>query len=116
MAANEVWPILVHDAADRASAWRPPGADIYTWRVEPLVHVSANAAPPDELDRGALVGWTGFSEEIADFLLGTASALILFSGGDELVAFHVLNEGAVADANSRPFVSVEVFEGGWQAR
>ncbi|MGK6313674.1 ThiF family adenylyltransferase [Neorhizobium sp. DT-125] len=93
MATDDIWPILVCDADDRASAWRPPGSDIYTWRVELPVYVSFNAAPSDEVERAALIELAGFPEEIATYLLGATSALILFSGGTELVAFHLLNDG-----------------------
>jgi hypothetical protein len=41
MAMDEVWPIMIHDAADRTSPRRPPSMDLDSWRFEIPVYVDA---------------------------------------------------------------------------
>lgn len=110
MAADEVWPILLHDEADRQGPRRPPGADLNSWRFEIPVFVSTTAAPSSAADRAALIEAGGFGPETAD-LLGGATALVLFAGDEELAAYHLLAEG---DAHRRR-IFVLPNEEGWRS-
>ncbi|MDF0498158.1 ThiF family adenylyltransferase [Bradyrhizobium yuanmingense] len=94
MAADDVWPILVHDAEDRASTRRPPGADINSWRFEIPVFLSGAVTPTDLSDRAAIVRASGFAEEQAAVVQESAAGLVLFDGEDELGAVHLMPEGA----------------------
>ena len=94
MAADDVWPIMVHDAEDRSGPRRPPGADLNSWRFEVTVFVSADAEPIDTPERGALIGAGGFAPEMAAAIEASSGGLLLFAGGDELAAFHLLGDGA----------------------
>ena len=93
MAADDVWPILVHDAQDRTSPDRPPGMDLNTWRFEVPVYVSRSVAPAVTPDRVGLAEAGGFDPEMGEQVADPAAALVLFAGGRELAAFHLLAEG-----------------------
>jgi len=92
MAADGVWPMLVHDAEDRAGPRRPPGPDLRSWRYEIPVFVSTNAVPTGSPDRATLINASGFDPDTAA-LLAASTGLVLFTGQEELVALHLLNEG-----------------------
>lgn len=88
MAADEVWPIMVHDSQDQASPRHPPGADLYSLRFEIPAYVSLNAAPPDADDRQDLIEAGDFDPLMAEQIGKAGAALVLFTGGAELVAYH----------------------------
>lgn len=92
MAADEVWPILLHDQEDRLSPRRPPAADINSWRCEIPVIVSPAIPPPSTRDRVGFIEAGGFAPEAAAFL-AASNALVVFVGGGELTAYHLLTEG-----------------------
>lgn len=92
MAADEVWPILLHDKQDRQSPRRPPGPDVNSWRFEIPVIVTALAPPALRPGRAELIDAGGFAPEIAEFLTGS-DALVVFLGGGELSVYHLLTEG-----------------------
>jgi hypothetical protein len=50
MAMDEVWPIMIHDAAARTSPRRPPSMDLNSWRFEIPVDVHVGPAPPEIAD------------------------------------------------------------------
>jgi sulfur-carrier protein adenylyltransferase/sulfurtransferase len=94
MAMDEIWPILIHDEQDRSSARRPPAADVASWRFEISVYLSGNVAPTDGLsDRAALTGAAGLDADTSAVIIGTSAALVLFTGGQELVAYHLVGTG-----------------------
>ena len=92
MAADEVWPILLHDAEDRQSTRGLPGADINSWRFEIPVIVTPVIPSASTPDRAALIDAGGFAPETAALLSGS-NALAVFVGGGELTAYHLLAEG-----------------------
>lgn len=92
MAADEVWPILLHDEEDRQLPRRPPGADINSWRFEIPVIVTSAVPPPSPPDRAALIEAGGFAPETAAFL-ASSNALVVFHDDGELTAYHLLAEG-----------------------
>ncbi|MDT9600434.1 ThiF family adenylyltransferase [Sphingosinicella rhizophila] len=94
MAADDVWPILVHDAEDRSGPLRPPGPDLNSWRFEVTVFVSSRTGPTGSADRAALVEAGGFAPEVAGAVEASSAGLLLFAGEDELVASHLLADGA----------------------
>lgn len=95
IAADDVWPILVHDADDRASPRRPPGADLNTWRFEIPVFIS-RAVMPDEIpDRAALARLGGFDGDQAEALVASEAALAIFAGKEAAGAVHLTAEGAL---------------------
>jgi len=94
MAADDVWPIMVHDAEDRSNPRRPPGADLNSWRFEVTVFVSSSAGPIGTPERVALVEAGGFAPEMAAAIETSSGGLLLLAGADELVAFHLLGDGA----------------------
>lgn len=91
--AEELWPLLLHDETDRSSVRRPPDQDIVHWRFERTVIVSMSVAPPGELDRAALAGAGGWSPELEAWVLDTKSAVVVFVGGEQVVAFNLQDEG-----------------------
>ena len=90
---NDVWPILIHDAEDRLSIRRPPGADLNSWRLELPVFVSPNPAPTVAMDRSNLVEAGGFDLTTTTQLTDSTAGVLLFAGGEELIAFHLLPSG-----------------------
>lgn len=92
MAADDVWPILLHDEADRQGPRRPPGADINSWRFEVPVIVAAAVPPVPMPDRAGFIDAGGFGAETTALLTGN-NALVVFVGGGELNAYHLLAEG-----------------------
>ena len=94
MIEDNVWPILVHDSQDRASPRRPPGVDVYSWRLEIPVYISSNPAPAEAADRRALIDAGAFDPVSTEQIAGRGAALVLFVGGPELVAYH-LHEDSV---------------------
>jgi ThiF family len=93
MVADDLWPILVHDADDRVPPRHPPGADINTWRFEVPVFVSSKPAPAVQISRAELIAAGAFDMLTAMQLAGSAAGLVLFAGGDEMVAYNLLAEG-----------------------
>lgn len=91
-ASDDVWPILLHDEQDRQGPLRPPGTDINSWRFEVPVIVTPAVPPVSNLDRAAFNEAGGFDPETAA-LLADSSSLVVFLGGSELTAFHLLAEG-----------------------
>lgn len=94
MAADEVWPILVHDAEDRLLLRRPPGADIHNWRFDIPVFVSTRSAPAGVPDRAALVAAADLQSDMANLALETNAAIILFTGEADIAGFHLMADGA----------------------
>ncbi len=92
MVRFDVWPIIVHDAVDRAAPQHVPGPDLNTWRFELPVHVSTNVAPAEIADRGQLIEQAGFGEAIGAEIAAGA-AVVIFAGGPELIAYHVIDGG-----------------------
>lgn len=92
MAADDVWPILLHDELDRQEARRPPGTDINSWRFEVPVIVTPKIPPESTPDRAAFIDAGGFDAETAAFLAGN-NAIVVFHGDGELTAYHLLAEG-----------------------
>jgi hypothetical protein len=94
MAKDDVWPIMVHDAQDRASPRRAPGADLNTWRFEIPVLVSA-AATPTEIpgDRQGLLLAVGFEAGSIQQIAASGPSLLLLTAGAELTVFHLVDEG-----------------------
>lgn len=90
---DDVWPILIHDAEDRLSARRPPIANINSWLVELPVFVSPNPAPTGVMDRSDLVEAGGFDPITTAQLIESTAGVLLFAGGNELIAFHLLPSG-----------------------
>ena len=106
MAMDEIWPIVIYDEQDRSSARRLPAADVASWRFEIPVYLSGNAAPTDALsDRAALTGAAGLDTETNAEITGTSAALVLFTGSQELVAYHLV--GTSGPHRRRVFVLPE---------
>jgi len=84
---EDTYPILVHDAVDRASPGKPPGADIKVWRMEIPVIV-ANAIPPAEkpADRAALMAAAALDEE-ATKAAKEGGLLVLFVAHADVVPY-----------------------------
>lgn len=97
MSRDDVWPIMVHDAQDRLSPRRPPSADIESWRFEIPVLINTNSPPPEAKDRHALLTVQGFEGQPVDGVMETGAALVLFSHGKSLTAYHLLAEGGPFD-------------------
>jgi molybdopterin/thiamine biosynthesis adenylyltransferase len=88
--ADDVWPILIHDAEDRVSPRRPPVGGFQSLSYEILAVVADNAPPEGEVDRTNLLAATGFGALVTAGLGGESSSVVLFRGGGELAAFHLL--------------------------
>jgi molybdopterin/thiamine biosynthesis adenylyltransferase len=95
MAADDVWPILVHDAEDRSSFRRPPAADVSTWRFEIPVFVSCADMPAEIPDRAALAHFGAFDGDQAVAILGSEAGLAIFAGEAAAGAVHLTSEGAL---------------------
>lgn len=93
MAKDDVWPIMVHDAQDRASPRHAPSADLNTWRFEIPTHVSGASTPADISDRQALLLAVGFDAAPIQQIAEAGPSLLLLSGDFELTAFHLMDEG-----------------------
>jgi sulfur-carrier protein adenylyltransferase/sulfurtransferase len=95
MAADDVWPILVHDADDRATPRRPPGADVSTWRFEIPVFVSRAEMPAEIPDRAALARLGGFDGDQAAALIASEAGLAIFAGEAAAGAVQLSTEGTL---------------------
>lgn len=94
MVNDDVWPIMVHDEEDRRAVRRPPGPDISSWRFEVPVFVSDEPPPPaGPVDRAGLVGAAAFNPETAATVEASTAGLVIFAGGAELEAIHLVADG-----------------------
>jgi hypothetical protein len=94
MAMDDVWPIMIHDAADRASPRRPPSMDINTWRFEIPVYVDAGPSPTETADdRHGFLAARGLDTGLIQQIIERGAAIWLFTGGSEPTAFHLMDEG-----------------------
>lgn len=91
---QDLWPILLHDQIDRVNLRRPPDGDLARWRLERPIFVSRSPAPTGQTDRNAVVDAGGWEPEAAAWLLETKSAVVIFVGGDEAVAYNLMDDGA----------------------
>jgi hypothetical protein len=89
MSRDGVWPILVHDRADRATPRRPPGPDVDSWRFEIPLFINRNAAPAVVTDRKSLLIVEGFESQPVAEIMDSGAALIIFAGGAIPSAFHL---------------------------
>lgn len=94
MAMEDVWPIMIHDTADRASPRRPPSMDIKSWRFEIPVYALAGPAPAEIADdrHGFLVS-LGLDAALIKETIERGAAVWFFTGGPEPTAFHMIDEG-----------------------
>lgn len=88
MAADDVWPIYVNDAADRVSARRPPSNDMGTWRFDiPVVIRQAESPATTPADRAALVRAIA-SDVASEMLIPTGPAIVILIGTKEFTVYH----------------------------
>ena len=94
MAMDDVWPIMIHDAADRTSPRRPPSMDINSWRFEIPVYALVGPAPAEIADdrRGFLASLV-LDGALIQKIVERGAAIWLFTGGPEPTAFHLMDDG-----------------------
>jgi hypothetical protein len=91
---DDVWPIMIHDAADRTSPRRPPSADLNCWRFEIPVYVDAGPTPAEIADdRHGFLASLGLDAGMIQQINERGAAVWLFTGGSKPAAFHVMDEG-----------------------
>lgn len=94
MLMDDIWPIMIHDAADRTSPRRPPSADLNTWRFEIPIFVDAGPAPAEIADNSqGFLASLGLDAALIGQIIELGAAIWLFTGGPEPTAFHLMNEG-----------------------
>lgn len=94
MVMDDVWPILIHDAADRTSPRRPPSVDIKSWRFEIPVYSLARAAPAEIPEDGhAFLASLGLEANLIQQFVERGASVWLFNGGPDPAAFHMTDEG-----------------------
>jgi hypothetical protein len=94
MVMDDIWPIMIHDAADRTSPRRPPSVDIKSWRFEIPVYALPGPAPVEIADDGhSFLASLGLDAELIAQIIGCGASVWLFTGGPEPTAFHMTDEG-----------------------
>jgi sulfur-carrier protein adenylyltransferase/sulfurtransferase len=93
-AHDDLWPIMIHDEADRSLMQRPPDADFYSWRTAIPVYVSENPPPaPGALDRAGLVRAAAFDFMAAAIVEASTAAVVMFRAGEQVEIFHLTEDG-----------------------
>lgn len=94
--ADNVWPILVFDAADRASPHHPPSFDLGTWRLEVPVVVARGQPPmPRPTTRSELASALGLALDAAH---QSGALLLLAVGSEGVTPFHSPNAESVFES------------------
>lgn len=94
MAYDDVWPIMMHDKADRTSARHAPGPDLNTWRFEIPIQVIDGSPPADNPDRYTLLIAAGADPSSIKPCAEAGAALVVFTGDAGLAAYHSIDDGA----------------------
>ena len=89
---DDILPIVVHDEEDRKSKRRPPPADLASLRFEIPVYVNAGVPPPALETRAEIVNLDGYPNQTISLHAEKGAALILFTGGAKLSAYHLLED------------------------